>query len=80
MLHIANYMFQMSMIELCRTNDVVMLSLLEYRLNEGEVQYITLDSNMSIMEGSVGVLPRRILVANDQMPKARKILLEVQNA
>jgi len=67
------------MIELCRTNDVVMLSLLEFRLNEVEVQYVVLDSNMSIMEGSVGVLPRRILVANDQIPKAKEILLEVQN-
>lgn len=70
----------MSMIELCRTNDVVMLSLLEFRLKEVDVQHVILDSNMSIMEGSVGVIPRRILVANDQMPKAKEILLEVQNA
>ena len=65
--------------ELCRTNDVVMLSFLEFRLKENKIQHLILDANMSIMEGSVGILPRRVLVDDEQMPKARQVLQEAQN-
>ena len=34
------------------------------------------DSNMSVLEGSIGILPRRILVESDKIRQARKILTE----
>jgi hypothetical protein len=33
-----------------------------------------LDQNMSVLEGSIGILPRRVLVADDEVKSARKLL------
>jgi hypothetical protein len=35
-----------------------------------------LDQNMSVLEGSIGVLPRRVLVAEVHVPAARQLLEE----
>ena len=32
------------------------------------------DQNMSVIEGSLGILPRRVLVPDDQADEARRIL------
>jgi hypothetical protein len=32
------------------------------------------DTNMSILEGSIGALPRRVLVASDRVERARALL------
>ena len=34
----------------------------------------SLDQNMSVLEGSLGILPRRVLVAEDQVAAARRLL------
>ena len=60
--------------ELFCTNDAVLLSFAEALLKEADIQYAILDGNMSIMEGSIGILPRRVLVPEDQWDKARRIL------
>ena len=60
--------------ELFCTNDVVLLSFAESLLKEAEIQYVILDGNMSIMEGSVGILPRRVLVSEDQWEQACRLL------
>ena len=64
------------MIELFRSNDPVVISFAQALLNEAGIEHATLDVNMSIMEGSIGILPRRILVARDQHETARRILTE----
>lgn len=61
--------------ELLKTNDIVLISFVEALLNDGNVDHLILDQNMSVIEGSIGVIPRRILVDRDAMPRAR-ILLE----
>jgi hypothetical protein len=33
-----------------------------------------LDQNMSVLEGSLGILPRRLLVAEDKADAARRLL------
>jgi len=46
-------------------------------LLEGErITHFVLDGNMSIMEGSVGVIPRRVMVADDEIGAARTLLHE----
>jgi Putative prokaryotic signal transducing protein len=35
---------------------------------------MVLDRNMSVLEGSLGILPRRILVDEDRADEARKLL------
>jgi hypothetical protein len=64
------------MIELLRSNDPVVISFAEALLKDGGVEHQVVDRNMSVMEGSIGILPRRILVARDQHEAARRILTE----
>ena len=49
--------------ELVRTNDIVLVSAIGALLDGANIHHLVLDQNMSIIEGSLGVLPRRILVA-----------------
>ncbi len=64
------------MIELLRSNDPVLISFAEALLKEAGIEHATLDQNMSVMEGSLGILPRRMLVAREQHAAARRILAE----
>jgi hypothetical protein len=49
--------------ELVRTNDGVLLSFIEATLKSVGIRYIMADRHMSAVEGSIGVFPRRVLVA-----------------
>lgn len=62
--------------EILRTNNPVLLSFVEVLLRDAGVQPIVADGNMSIMEGSIGVLPRRILVRSVDHRRARQVLVE----
>jgi NADH:ubiquinone oxidoreductase subunit K len=62
--------------ELVRTNDLVLISAIEALLNGANIEHIVLDQNMSVLEGSLGMLPRRILVGEDQVARARRLLQE----
>lgn len=64
------------MIELFRSNDPVVISFVEALLKEAGIAHATLDHNMSVMEGSLGILPRRMLVASEQHASARRILMD----
>ncbi len=63
--------------ELLRTNDVVLVSAVGALLDGANIHHLLLDNNMSILEGSAGVIPRRILVHEDDSIAARRILTEV---
>ena len=60
--------------ELVRTNDLVLISFVEALLREAGIEPLVVDQNMSVVEGSLGVLPRRVLVSEDVIHKAREIL------
>jgi hypothetical protein len=62
--------------ELVRTNDAVLISALEALLNGARIAHMVVDQNMSVMEGSIGIFPRRILVGEDQIDAARRLLRE----
>ena len=62
--------------ELLRTNNPVLLSFVEAVLAEAEIAFIVADRNMSVLEGSIGILPRRVLVADDDWAQAMRVLLE----
>jgi hypothetical protein len=62
--------------ELVRTNDLVLLSFIRALLDDAGVEYLLLDSHMSTVEGSLGVLPRRVLVPDDQLARARRVLTD----
>ena len=46
--------------ELIRTNDMVLVSAVVALLDGAGIRHMVLDQNMSVLEGSLGVLPRRI--------------------
>src|SRR6266480_2823716 len=62
--------------ELVRTNDIVLVSAIGALLDGANIHHLVLDQNMSIIEGSLGVLPRRILVHEDDNREARQILAD----
>lgn len=63
-----------SMEELLRSNDPVYLSFVRHVLAEEGIHHLVLDEHMSVLEGSIGILPRRILVAADDLEAARRAL------
>ena len=63
--------------ELVRTNDVVLISFIESLLDEAGLGYFVADRHMSAVEGSLGFLPRRILVVEEDAPAARRLLRDV---
>ena len=62
--------------ELVRTNDLVLVSAVGALLDGANIHHLGLDQNMSIIEGSLGVLPRRILVHDDDIWQARQLLAD----
>ena len=60
--------------ELVRTNDIVLVSAVGALLDGAHIHHLVLDHNMSIIEGSLGVLPRRILVHDEDNSQARQVL------
>ena len=62
------------MIELVRTNDPVLISFIESLLRDAEIRFFVADQNMSIMEGSLGILPRRVMVDASDEAEARRLL------
>ncbi|WP_054309459.1 DUF2007 domain-containing protein [Mesorhizobium sp. 1M-11] len=64
------------MIELIRTNDAVVISFVESLMRDAGIGFLTADQNMSVLDGSIGILPRRILVDDEQIEEARRILTD----
>ncbi len=62
--------------ELIRTNDAVLVSAVQALLDAAHIPHLVFDQNMSVLEGSIGVLPRRILVNECCIDDARKLLAE----
>jgi hypothetical protein len=60
--------------ELVRTNDSVLVSAVQALLEGAAIPHVVLDQNMSIVEGSLGILPRRVLVSDDHLKAARRLL------
>lgn len=64
------------MFELIRTNDAVILSFAESLMKDSGIPCLVADESMSILEGSLGLLPRRFLVDETRVKEARLILIE----
>lgn len=57
-----------------RTNDLVLISFIESLLQSAGLGFFVADRHMSAVEGSLGFLPRRILVEEDDFEPARRLL------
>jgi len=64
------------MVELVRSNDLVYLSWVEATLSAEGIESLVMDQHTSVLEGSIGAIPRRILVDDDDLGRARRILAQ----
>lgn len=60
--------------ELLRSNDPVLISYVSALLEAEGISFMVADTNMSVLEGSIGALPRRVLVESDGAARARRVL------
>ncbi len=60
--------------ELVRSNDQVLINFLVVLLRDAGLSPDLVDQHVSAVEGSIGVLPRRILVPDEELSRARRIL------
>ena len=62
--------------ELLRTNDPVLLSWLQALLRDAGIESVVFDTHTSILEGSAGAIPRRLVVVDDDFEAAKRVLSE----
>lgn len=60
--------------ELLRTNDPTIIAFATALLEGEDIKVFPLDVNMSALEGSIGVLPRRLMVADRDLFRARVVM------
>ena len=66
------------MIEIVRSNDPVELSWTTAVLADAGIATMLLDAHMSVLDGSIGVLPRRLMVGDEDEARARRVLAEAR--
>jgi hypothetical protein len=60
--------------EVLKSNDPVLLNFVEALLKDAGIAAEIFDSHMSIMDGSMGFMPRRLMVSDDDFTQARRVL------
>ena len=60
--------------ELLRTNDPTVIPFAKALLTGEGIECYEMDVNMSILDGSLGILPRRLMVRREDHFRARAIL------
>ncbi len=66
--------------ELLRSNDLVYLSWAQAILAAEAIPCLLLDDHVSGIEGSIGAIPRRLMVEDDQVEAARRLLDQAKDA
>ena len=61
---------------LATSNDPVRLSFLTALLADAGIRAVVLDAHTSAIEGSIGAIPRRLMVATEDEQRARRVLQE----
>lgn len=61
---------------LLRTNDLVLISAVEALLSGAHINYQVADGYTSVMEGSIGAIPRRVMVAAGSLEQARQLMTD----
>ena len=65
---------------LVRSNDPVRLNFLQALLRDAGIEAELLDEQMSVVEGSISAITRRLVVADDVASRARRVLEEAGEA
>jgi len=59
-----------------KTNDPVLLSFARSLLSDAGIENVVFDENASIMDGSLGIVPRRLMVADDDLERGQAVVRE----
>jgi hypothetical protein len=62
--------------EVLRSNDAVLLSFAEWALRQAGIASLVADQHISLIEGSIGAFPRRLLVAPEHWREACEVLAQ----
>ena len=62
--------------ELLSTNDITKFVYAETVLNSNDIVSFALDVNISVLEGSIGILPRRLMVLATDYERALQLLTD----
>lgn len=60
--------------ELFRTNDPVLLSWADALLRSEGIEALVLDGHASVVDGSIGAIPRRLVVEDEEHPRAQRLI------
>jgi hypothetical protein len=63
-----------SMLEIMRSTDPTEIAFASALLSGEDIEVFVLDVHMSVLEGSIGILPRRMLVRRADAARARIVL------
>jgi Putative prokaryotic signal transducing protein len=66
--------------ELLRSNDLVHLSWVQAALSAAGIESVLLDDHISSIEGNIGAFPRRLMVRDNLLERARKVLAQAAQA
>lgn len=64
--------------DVLRTNDPVELSLAIALLKDANIEHVVMDANISVLEGTIGIFPRRLMVLDEDHEAARSILVAAE--
>jgi Putative prokaryotic signal transducing protein len=64
------------MIELLRTNDLVLISYVRALLAAEHIEAVGLDEHASVMDGNIAAVRRRIMVDDRDIERARQLLTD----
>jgi Putative prokaryotic signal transducing protein len=64
------------MVEIVRTNDIVLLGFLQSLLENANIPVLVADAQISALEGMIGAFPRRLLVPDERAAQARRLVAE----
>ncbi|MCB0907109.1 MAG: DUF2007 domain-containing protein [Nocardioidaceae bacterium] len=66
------------MVEVARSNDPVLISFIQALLQDEGIDAVVADQNMAVIEGTIAVWRRRVLVAADHEDRARGVLTDAE--
>jgi hypothetical protein len=65
-------------VEVARSNDPVVVSFLQALLEDSGIDAVVADNNMAVIEGSIAVWRRRILVPESEADEARRVITDAE--
>ena len=64
------------MIAILKTVNPATLNFAQAVLKDADIPFFVMDQNVSIIEGSIGIIPRRLMVVDEDAEEARQALCD----